>query len=502
MNRKQKNLIALVLIFAMAIMPMTTINNNKVNAATNEVVNLALNATVTTSSNENDALVGKYAVDGDSATRWASAWNDGEWIMVDLGEICTVSYINIQWEAAYASNYSIYWSQDNVTWNLALTQGVSSSTEISNMFYNRPVRYIKVVCNTRATEYGVSMYELKVMGYKNETVTETETTTEAVTEVETTTEAVIETPTTSTTTNLALGKSVTSSSNENDSFLAKYAVDGDSGTRWSSEWNDGEWIMVDLGAIYTVGCVNVEWEAAYASTYTIMWSQDNVTWYTAATKTINSAAKTTDMFYNRPVRYIKVVCDKRATAYGSSMYELEVMGQSNQVATETTTEAPTTEVATEVTTEAEETTTEEVISNTTNLALGKTVVSSSDENDSYLAKYAVDGDAATRWSSAWKDGEWIMVDLGKLYNVGSITIDWEAAFASKYTVSWSQDGETWYDALTYGTSAATSKSHMMYNRPIRYIKITANTRGTSYGVSIYEIKVFGSAYNPNYVYTK
>lgn len=456
MNGIQKKLVALVLTLVMAFIPVATIKNNEVNAATSDVVNLALNATVTTSSNENDSLAGKYAVDGDASTRWASAFADGQWIMVDLGEVCNVSTINIQWEAAYASNYSIYWSQDNVTWNQALTQNVSSAAEISNMFYNRPVRYIKVVCNTRATAYGVSMYELKIMGTRNEVETETDSTIK----------------------NLALGKTVVSSSNENDSYAAKYAVDGDSSTRWASAFADGQWIMVDLGAIYTVGCVNIEWEDAYASTYTIMWSQDNITWNTASTSNINSAQKTTNMFYNRPVRYIKVVCDKRATVYGSSIFELEVMGESNQE------------------------TEEEVITPTTNLAAGKAVVSSSDENAECAAKYAVDGDAATRWSSAWKDGEWIMVDLGKLYNVGSLGIEWEAAFASKYTVSWSQDNVTWYDALTFGTSSAGYQTHMMYNRPIRYIKITANQRGTNYGASIYEITVLGSAYNPDYVYTK
>ena len=462
MIKKQKFLVTLVLTFVMAFAPVaTTTNNNDVKAATGEVVNLALNAAVTTSSNENDSLAGRYAVDGDASTRWASAFRDGEWIMVDLGEIVNVSYINIQWEAAYASNYSIYWSQDNVTWNQALTQSVSSDAEISNMFYDRPVRYIKVVCNTRATAYGVSMYELKVMGTRNETVTETPTTDSSIT-------------------NYALNKTVTSSSNENDSYAAKYAVDGDASTRWSSSFKDGEWIMVDLGATYTIGCINIAWEDAYASTYTIMWSQDNITWNTASTMNIHSADKTTDMFYNRPVRYIKVVCDKRATAYGSSIYELEVMGNSNQ-------------------TPAEE---EEVITPTTNLATGKTVVASSNENDMYAAKYAVDGDPATRWSSAWKDGEWIWLDLGKVYNVGSLRIDWEAAFASKYTVSWSQDGKTWYDALTFGTSTASSFNHMMYNRPIRYIKITANQRGTTYGVSIYEIGVFGSTYDPDYVYVR
>ncbi len=281
---------------------------------------------------------------------------------------------------------------------------------------------------------------------------------------------------TSETINYALNATVTTSSNENASLNGNNAVDGDSSTRWSSAWNDGEWIMVDLGDIYTIGCVNIEWEAAYASTYTLMWSQDNVTWYTASTHNLNRADRTTHMFFNRPVRYIKLVCDKRATVYGSSLYEFEVMGTAGQ---------------------KKESPTEEIITPTTNLALNKMIVSSGDENNDLCASNAVDGDSSTRWSSAWKDGEWIMVDLGKLYTVGSVAIDWEAAYASNYTVSWSQDNVTWYDAVTYNATSAASQNHMMFNRPIRYIKITANTRGTSYGASIYEIRVFGSAYSAN-----
>ncbi|MBR3646280.1 MAG: discoidin domain-containing protein [Lachnospiraceae bacterium] len=314
-----KKLLAVALAAVMAIAPITTVDNTqKVSAATEQVVNFAEGKTVISSSNESNEYLAQYAVDGDMNTRWSSSFNDGEWIMVDLGDIYAIGSIRIFWEAAYAANYTVSWSQDNVTWYDASTMGVSSySTETSVMFYNRPVRYIKVTCNRRGTAYGVSIFELQALGL----ATVPETTTEA---PETTTEA----PTVNANTNLALGKPVVASSVESADYLAEYAVDGDMNTRWSSAFRDGEYITVDLGKIYAVGSVSIYWEAAYASSYSIYWSQDNVTWNEACTMGQPAySPDTCNMFFNRPVRYIRIKCNTRATAYGVSIYEIVIRGE-------------------------------------------------------------------------------------------------------------------------------------------------------------------------------
>ncbi len=47
---------------------------------------LSYNKSIVTSADENAGVSGKYAVDGDTATRWASAvGSDPQWITVDLG---------------------------------------------------------------------------------------------------------------------------------------------------------------------------------------------------------------------------------------------------------------------------------------------------------------------------------------------------------------------------------------------------------------------------------
>src|SRR5690348_6693063 len=60
---------------------------------------------------------------------------------------------------------------------------------------------------------------------------------------------------------------------------AKYAVDGDSRTRWQSRPTaDPQWIYVDLGAPYQVTRVRLRWAAACAKAYRVEVSSDATTW--------------------------------------------------------------------------------------------------------------------------------------------------------------------------------------------------------------------------------
>ncbi|HEX6968093.1 MAG TPA: discoidin domain-containing protein, partial [Micromonosporaceae bacterium] len=61
------------------------------------------------------------------------------------------------------------------------------------------------------------------------------------------------------TTNVALGKAASASSVENASFPAANAVDGNTGTRWSSGFSDPQWLEVDLGSSQSVCGVTLNW---------------------------------------------------------------------------------------------------------------------------------------------------------------------------------------------------------------------------------------------------
>ena len=67
------------------------------------------------------------------------------------------------------------------------------------------------------------------------------------------------------TTDAALNQPATASALENASFPAFAAVDGNTGTRWSSAFSDPQWLQVDLGASQAICEVTLDWETAYAT---------------------------------------------------------------------------------------------------------------------------------------------------------------------------------------------------------------------------------------------
>src|SRR5947207_1312967 len=58
------------------------------------------------------------------------------------------------------------------------------------------------------------------------------------------------------------GQPATASSLENASFPASNAVDGNTGTRWSSAFSDPQWLQIDLGSTKTICQAVLQWEAA------------------------------------------------------------------------------------------------------------------------------------------------------------------------------------------------------------------------------------------------
>jgi hypothetical protein len=133
----------------------------------------------------------------------------------------------------------------------------------------------------------------------------------------------------------------------------------------------------------------------------------------------------------------------------------------------------------------------------TNLALNKPVtVSSTESTDTrYQASNAVDGNPQTRWSSAFSEPQWIMIDLGSLSTISKVDLDWEAAYAREYTVQVSVDGASWtpFASTTNGDGGNDSWSGSSTGR---YVRVYCTRRGTSWGVSLFEIRVWGIPATP------
>ncbi len=131
------------------------------------------------------------------------------------------------------------------------------------------------------------------------------------------------------------------------------------------------------------------------------------------------------------------------------------------------------------------------------LAQGKVVTASSTEKAGTEPGLAVDGVSTTRWSSAFSDPQWIMVDLGALYAVSRVTLSWEAASAKDYQIQLSTNNSTWTTAITktgMATGARTDDITAITGNA-RYVRIYGTARNTAYGYSLYEIKVYGTPAN-------
>lgn len=126
---------------------------------------------------------------------------------------------------------------------------------------------------------------------------------------------------------ISQGRPATASSLETSSFPASAAVDGSSTTRWASqEGIDPQWITVDLGEGATVSRVLLNWEAAYASTYTVQISADGTNWTTLKDETAGDGGTDDITGLSGTGRYLRVYGTARGTSYGYSLYELQVYG--------------------------------------------------------------------------------------------------------------------------------------------------------------------------------
>jgi hypothetical protein len=123
--------------------------------------------------------------------------------------------------------------------------------------------------------------------------------------------------------NLALNKPVYVSSVERDSLEGENAVDGNMETRWSSEFQDPQYITVDLGDTTDITRVILEWDYASAIEYEIQVSNDNEIWTTLAHVT-NGNGGMDVISISASARYVRMYGTRRNTEYGYSLFEFEI----------------------------------------------------------------------------------------------------------------------------------------------------------------------------------
>lgn len=124
-------------------------------------VNLAHDKPATASSSVEGSKPG-FATDLDGASRWISARSDKQWIAIDLGSPTEFSSVGLAWEAAYATNYQIQFSDDGKTWRDAVHVTDGRGGEVTLKFSPVTARYVRMLGNKRAGAYGFSLFDFAV----------------------------------------------------------------------------------------------------------------------------------------------------------------------------------------------------------------------------------------------------------------------------------------------------------------------------------------------------
>lgn len=125
---------------------------------------------------------------------------------------------------------------------------------------------------------------------------------------------------------VAIGKTATCSGTENDVFLVNNITDGNTDTRYASNFADDAWFVVDLGDVYKINEVDFNWEASYGKKYEILVSEDGVN-YTSAHKQLNGTGGMESISFDaKNARYVKFQGIERALPYGYSLWDIKIMG--------------------------------------------------------------------------------------------------------------------------------------------------------------------------------
>ena len=291
-----------------------------VSAATSSYL-LSLNRPSSASSSSGGDVATRVT-DGDINTAWQAAPKlNNQWVDIDLGASATVDRVVLKWrdQVTYATQYQIQSSNDEVNWTTVYTQnngtgGVKTPDVNGNIYSIEDLaivatgRYIRMYAPKSASDYGVSLYEFEVYGTGG-----------------------ISLPPKATV-NLAKGKATAVSSFvqpwwSSTPLSGANAVDGNQATYWLSDTTgdpNTQWLQVDLGQNYTIGEVDITWDAEFGRVYDLQSSNDGVTWTTIYRQLAGTGeAEKIPVYAN--TRYVRMQGIAMGRGSGYSIHEFQVL---------------------------------------------------------------------------------------------------------------------------------------------------------------------------------
>ncbi len=234
--------------------------------------------------------------DGDYATSWKSVNGTigtdrraQQWFDADLGASASITKVVIHWTAnnTYSTDFDIQVSDDELNWTTVYSVQNSDGGEmITHTFEDGNAdtypcmtidglsaagRYVRIYSHASQGNNPIQVREFQVYGLNGKNPRPAELH------------------------DLAAGAAVSASSvsvpwwaSSADQLSADKAVDGDYDSYWlsdsSADYNDA-WFQADLGQVYKIGRVAIQWQVEFGRVYELQTSADGTSWKTVYRQT-------------------------------------------------------------------------------------------------------------------------------------------------------------------------------------------------------------------------
>ncbi len=249
---------------------------------------------------------------------------------------------------------------------------------------------------------------------------------------------------------------ISASASENKYIQEDLAIDGDPATRWGSPFEDGHWIQIDLGATRTLTGVEILWESAYSRAYSVAVATDTSDWNRVFRTDSANGGLDLVVFPPQPARYVRIHCLERATGWGNSIYEVDILGEDRQVTLRAEPPAGT------------------------------------------PAARAWDGDPQTAWTAPADAREAVLaIDLATPRRTTGLRVDWGEGYPGRARLMTSEDGEDWNRAGELLRGRGGFDLFMHPEQTARHLRLVLrDPQPAGRGFSIRELQLRGPGEDP------
>ena len=263
-------------------------------------INLALNKTYSSSSNWDGTQTADKACDGNAGTNWQAQNGTfaNQWLTVNFGTATSFDSVRLSEYGDRTTGYRIEYSTNGTTWQTAYT-GTSIGTSKAISFTSVTGNYARIYF-TSGNSFAPIIYEFEI--YKK--------------------------PPPTSSPNLALNKTYSSSSNWDASQTADKACDGTPSTNWQAQNGTfpNQWLQVNFGTATTFNKVVLSEYGDRTQGFRIEYSSNGSTWQTAYTGTTIGNSNTIN-FTAVTANYARLYFTL-GTSFAPIIYEFEVYNAS------------------------------------------------------------------------------------------------------------------------------------------------------------------------------